>query len=76
MIINNKENNKDGQQHITNEHSVRLSPPLEGLGEVFGGGFSTVILAAGDFPTHVLPLHILRTTENLIVCDGALKDLL
>ena len=36
MIINNKENNKDGQhQHIPNEHPVRLSPPLEGLGEVF-----------------------------------------
>ena len=77
MIINNKENNKDGKhQHITNEHLVRLSPPLEGLGEVFGGGFSAVILAAGDFPTHVLPLHILRTAENLIVCDGALEDLL
>ena len=72
MIINNKENNKDGQQHITNEHSVRHSPPFGGA----GGGFSTVILAAGDFPTHVLPLHILRTAENLIVCDGALEDLL
>ena len=34
MIINNKENNKNGQQHIPNEHPVRLSPPLEGLGEV------------------------------------------
>ena len=76
MIINNKENNNDGHQHIPNEHSVRLSPPSEGLGEVFGGGFSAVILAAGDFPTHALPLHILRTAENLIVCDGALEDLL
>ena len=88
MIINNKKKNKNGQhQHITNEHPVRLSPPLEGLGEVssirysppfggVGGGFSAVILAAGDFPTHVLPLHILRTAENLIVCDGALEDLL
>ena len=34
MIINNKKNNKNGQQHIPNEHPVRLSPPLEGLGEV------------------------------------------
>ena len=88
MIINNKKKNKNEQhQHITNEHPVRLSPPLEGLGEVssirysppfggVGGGFSAVILAAGDFPTHVLPLHILRTAENLIVCDGALEDLL
>lgn len=77
MIINNKKKNKNGQhQQITNEHPVRLSPPLEGLGEVFEGGFSAVILAAGDFPTHVLPLHILRTAENLIVCDGALEDLL
>ena len=34
MIINSKENNKNGQhQHIPNEHPVRLSPPSEGLGE-------------------------------------------
>jgi len=73
MIINNKKNNKNGQhQHITNEHPVRLSPPLEGLGEVssirysppFGGG-------GGGFSA-----GILRTAENLIVCDGALEDLL
>ncbi len=49
MIINNKENNNDGHQHIPNEHSVRLSPPLEGLGEVFGGGFSAVILLLATF---------------------------
>ena len=73
MIINNKKKNKNGQhQHIPSEHSVRHSPPFGGV----GGGFSTVILAAGDFPTHALPLHILRTAENLIVCDGALEDLL
>ena len=77
MIINNKENNNDGHQHIPNEHSVRLSPSFGGVrGRSSGGGFSAVILAAGDFPTHVLPLHILRTAENLIVCDGALEDLL
>ena len=88
MIINNKENNKNGQhQHIPNEHPVRLSPPSEGLGEVssirhsppfggVGGVFSAVILAAGDFPTHVIPLRVLRTAENLIVCDGALENLL
>ena len=63
------------------------SLPPEALGEVssarhipsFGGawgGFHSVILAAGDFPTHVLPLRILRTANNLIVCDGSLKDLL
>ena len=63
------------------------SLPPEALGEVssarhipsFGGawgGFHSVILAAGDFPTHVLPLRILRTADNLIVCDGALKNLL
>ena len=74
MIINNKENNREQRNTLLpNEHSVRLSPPLEGLGEV---SFSAVILAAGDFPSHVLPLRILRTTENLIVCDGALEELL
>lgn len=97
MIINNKENNKEQRNSLSpNEHSVRLPPPLEGLGEVssvkhsppFEGvgegflerlgevSFSAVILAAGDFPNHVLPLRILRTTENLIVCDGALEELL
>ena len=34
MIINNKENNKDGQQHIPNEHSVRLFPCLGGVREL------------------------------------------
>ena len=78
--------------HVPSEHSVRLSPPSEGLGGVpshsfppysegLGGGpfhspFSAVILAAGDFPNHVLPLRILRTAKNLIVCDGALEELL
>ena len=70
--------------YIPSEHSVRLSPPSEGLGEVPSQGsgevlflpFSAVILAAGDFPNHVLPLRILRTAENLIVCDGALEELL
>ena len=63
--------------YIPSEHSVRLSPPSEGLGEVPSHSpFSAVILAAGDFPNHVLPLRILRTAENLIVCDGALEELL
>lgn len=35
-----------------------------------------VILAAGDFPRHIEPIRILRKAKNLIVCDGALKDLL
>ena len=77
MIINNKENNKDEQHpHIPNEHPARYSPPFGGAWGGFGGGFHSVILAAGDFPTHVLPLRILRTTDNLIVCDGALTELL
>ena len=78
--------------YIPSEHSVRLSPPSEGLGEVSSHSFppyseglgevpshspfSAVILAAGDFPNHVLPLRILRTAKNLIVCDGALEELL
>ena len=56
--------------------SARHIPSFGGAWGGFWGGFHSVILAAGDFPTHVLPLRILRTTDNLIVCDGALKELL
>ena len=86
MIINNKENNKESRgAYSSNEHPVSFSPLLESFTpsahttpseRVAADAFSAVILAAGDFPSHVLPLRILRTTTNLIVCDGALKDLL
>ena len=35
-----------------------------------------VILAAGDFPRHEVPLAILRKTKELYVCDGALAELI
>ena len=58
MIINNKENNKDGQQqHIPNEHPVRLSPPLEGLGEVSSFRYSPPFGGVA-----LVPLSLLRAT--------------
>lgn len=38
--------------------------------------YDAVILAAGEFPTHLLPIRILKHAKNLFVCDGALADLL
>ncbi len=38
--------------------------------------YDAVILAAGDFPQHLLPIKILKQAKNLFVCDGALADLL
>lgn len=38
--------------------------------------YDAVILAAGEFPTHVLPIRILKHAKLLFVCDGALADLL
>lgn len=36
----------------------------------------TVILAAGDFPTHRIPLGILAAADRVICCDSALAALL
>lgn len=47
-----------------------------GPGKTLTEGFQAVILAAGDFPYHVIPLRILREADNLVVCDGALEELL
>ena len=47
-----------------------------GPGKTLAEGFQAVILAAGDFPYHVIPLRILREADNLVVCDGALEELL
>ena len=33
-----------------------------------------VILANGDFPTHPLPLAILKNAQQVICCDGAAND--
>ena len=34
-----------------------------------------VILANGDFPTHPIPLEILKTAKSIICCDGAVNHL-
>ena len=36
---------------------------------------SVVILANGDFPTHPIPLRILKNTKSIICCDGAVNNL-
>ena len=33
--------------------------------------FKSVILAAGNYPTHSLPLHILANAETIVCCDSA-----
>lgn len=38
--------------------------------------YDVVILAAGDFPTDVTAMRILRNAKHLIACDGAVEDLL
>lgn len=38
--------------------------------------YDVVILAAGDFPTDVTAMRILRNAKHLITCDGAVEDLL
>lgn len=38
--------------------------------------YDVVILAAGDFPTSVTAMRILRHAKHLIACDGAVEDLL
>lgn len=35
----------------------------------------TVVLADGDFPTHEIPLDILRNCRRVICCDGAARKL-
>lgn len=37
--------------------------------------YKTVILANGEFPTHELPLQLLRSAEHLVCCDGAINNL-
>jgi len=36
---------------------------------------SAVILANGSFPVHEIPLNILKTSECLVCCDGAINKL-
>ena len=36
---------------------------------------SVVILAKGDYPTHPIPLQILKDSKTIICCDGAVNNL-
>ena len=36
---------------------------------------SVVILAKGDYPTHPIPLRILKDAKTIICCDGAVNNL-
>ena len=36
---------------------------------------SVVILAKGDYPTHPIPLRILKDSKTIICCDGAVNNL-
>ncbi|MBQ3926716.1 MAG: thiamine diphosphokinase, partial [Bacteroidaceae bacterium] len=38
--------------------------------------FDAVIVAAGDFPQHPLPLSILHDAPHIICCDGAAQTLI
>ena len=33
-----------------------------------------VVLCAGDYPTHALPLHLLRDARHVVCCDGATAE--
>jgi thiamine pyrophosphokinase len=35
-----------------------------------------IIIANGQFPTHAIPMEIIRTAETIICCDGAADSLL
>jgi len=35
--------------------------------------FDVVIVANGDFPTHEIPLDILKKARHIVACDGAIK---
>jgi thiamine pyrophosphokinase len=36
--------------------------------------FEAVVLAAGDYPRHALPLRVLREARYLVCCDGAANE--
>ncbi|NDV78495.1 thiamine diphosphokinase [Dysgonomonas sp. 511] len=43
---------------------------------VAGLGVDTVILANGEFPSHIVPLTILNNNNYLVCCDGAINSLI
>ena len=36
--------------------------------------FDAVIIANGEFPTHDVPLDILKNARHIVACDGAIKN--
>lgn len=36
--------------------------------------FDAVIVANGEFPTHEIPLAILKSAKHIVACDGAIKN--
>ena len=36
--------------------------------------FDAVIIANGEFPTHEVPLSIVRSARHLVACDGAIEN--
>ena len=36
--------------------------------------FDAVIVANGEFPTHEIPLAILKSVKHIVACDGAIKN--
>ena len=36
--------------------------------------FDVIIVANGEFPTHEIPLDILKNAKHIVACDGAIKN--
>ena len=37
--------------------------------------FDAVIVANGQFPSHAIPLDILKSAHHIVCCDGAIANL-
>ena len=73
MDIENK--NKGITDTLETTNSL-ITPSQKCMKELTQANFSAIILAAGDFPSHPLPLHLLQKAQNRVVCDGALSGLI
>lgn len=56
--------------------SRRRRPPIEMQYTIDIQEFDTVILANGEFPSHKVPMEMLRGGLPVVCCDGAAKGLL
>ncbi len=59
----------DHERITTQNTAAQTLPPSKGTGG--GPAFDAVILCDGDFPTHPVPLGILRNARYVCCCDGA-----